>query len=114
MRPVSGTSLPGVLIGCRSGPKEAVPGRLAMFHDPPLVYHVAMSIRAFLRRLFRPSHEDRSPVRHAGHELADHVRETIGPLAGGGEGGRLTGHSVYGMLENESASDRPDPKGTHS
>jgi hypothetical protein len=73
-----------------------------------------MSIRKFLRELFRSSPSEKRPIRHEGHELADHVRETIGPLAGGGEGGRLTGHSVYGMLEDESASDPRDPKRPHS
>lgn len=72
-----------------------------------------MGIRRFLRELFRASPSESGAVRHSGHELADRVRETIGPLAGGGEGGRLTGHSVYGMLEDEVAKDRED-EGTPS
>lgn len=73
-------------------------------------YPIDMSLRKFLRELFRSSPSDKRRVRPEGHELADHVRETIGPLAGGGEGGRLTGHSVYAMLEDENPSDRQDPK----
>ena len=68
-----------------------------------------MSIRMFLRRLFNPAPSDSRPVRHAGHDLADHVRETIGPVAGGGEGGRLTGSAVYRMLEDEAEAERPSP-----
>lgn len=73
-----------------------------------------MSIRKFLRGLFRSSPSDNRTVRHAGHELAGHVRDTIGPLAGGGEGGRLTGHSIYGLLEDEAARERPEPQGKSS
>ncbi len=67
-----------------------------------------MSIRAFLARLLGSSASDRGPVRHSGHDVADLVRETMGPLAGGGEGGRITGHSVYRLLDNETASDLAD------
>lgn len=50
---------------------------------------------------------DSGLVRHAGHEMADQVRKTIGTLARGGEGDRLTGHSVYNLLEDEATSKRP-------
>ncbi|MGD2102466.1 MAG: hypothetical protein PVG83_09550 [Acidimicrobiia bacterium] len=72
-----------------------------------------MSIRRFLRELFRPSPSDSGPARHGGHELSDHVREVLGPQAGGGEG-RLTGHSVYNLLEDEVASTRLGQRGTPS
>ncbi|HXV72779.1 MAG TPA: hypothetical protein VEB69_15425 [Acidimicrobiia bacterium] len=67
-----------------------------------------MSIRGrFLRELSSSTPSNSGLVRHAGHELADQVRETIGTLAGGGEGGRLAGHSVYNLLEDEATSKRP-------
>lgn len=58
-----------------------------------------MSIRGFFRALLR-----RDPARrpeHSGDELADEIRETLGPQGGGSAGGgRMTGSAVYHHLED--------------
>ena len=66
-----------------------------------------MSLRGFFRSLFSGRRSGDASFRHSGHDLADHVRETIGPLGGGGEGGRVTGHAVYELLEDDPAEPRP-------
>jgi len=76
-------------------------------------YSRLMSVRGFFRGLFHPRPDGRG-ARHSGDDLADKVRETIGPLSGGGFGGRITGSAVYRRLEDEAEheahrlSDEPD------
>lgn len=65
-----------------------------------VVYGRIMSIRRFLRALLRPDPDDRR-VTHRGDDIAEEVREAIGPLGGGSRGGgRLTGSAVYRHLED--------------
>jgi len=59
-----------------------------------------MSVKGFFRALLHPP-ADGGGAHHSGDDLAEKVRETVGPLAAGGVGGRLTGHSVYRLLEDE-------------
>lgn len=64
-----------------------------------------MGIRRFLRNLFSGART--TPNRHRGHDLADTVRDAIGPQGGGGDGGRMTGSRVYRHLEDNIADDDP-------
>ena len=64
-----------------------------------------MSIKGFLRALFRGTPEDEHPMHNPGDDLADTIREGMGPQASGGLGGRMTGHSVYELLEDDSDDD---------
>ena len=63
-----------------------------------------MSVKGFFRALLHPPADGRG-AHHSGDDLAHKVRETIGPLAGGGGGGRITGHAVYRLLEDEVDED---------
>lgn len=64
-----------------------------------------MSMRGFFRALFKPK-PDRPTQPHRGDELAEEIRETMGPLASGpgAAGGRMTGRSVYRHLEDRDRS----------
>lgn len=62
-------------------------------------------MRGFLRALLQQQ-PDRQPQPHSGDQLADEIRQTIGPLASGpgAGGGRMTGRSVYRHLEDRDRS----------
>ena len=63
-----------------------------------------------MRALFSPSRPEDGRARHAGDDLADKVRDVMGPQAGGAFGGRMTGNAVYRLLEDEAeAGRRPQP-----
>ena len=64
-----------------------------------------MSIRGFLRALFGSPPPGSGRAHHAGDDLADRVRETMGPQSGGAFGGRMTGNAVYHLLEDEVEAD---------
>lgn len=66
-----------------------------------------MGFRQFWRA-FRATKGQSRPASPEDH-LADDVRETMGPLAGGGGGGHMTGESVYHYIEDhEQQPHRPD------
>jgi len=60
-----------------------------------------MSILGFVKAFFRGNGANYKNSRHAGDDLAEEIREAMGPQAGGGAGGgRITGSAVYKLLEN--------------
>lgn len=71
-----------------------------------------MSLRNFLRLLIKGVPESGTRVRHGGHEIADTVRDAMGPQAGGGGqgagGGRMTGNAVYKHFERTLGPNHPD------
>jgi hypothetical protein len=59
-----------------------------------------MSLRRFVRALLRGGGRRRRPA-HSGDDLAEEIRETIGPVSGGDAGtGRMSGGGVYRHLED--------------
>ena len=58
-----------------------------------------MGLGRFVKELFGGRVEPRIP--HEGDELAEDIRDAMGPQAGGGRGGgRMTGSAVYKLFEN--------------
>ncbi|MCP3989405.1 MAG: hypothetical protein GY724_10045 [Actinomycetia bacterium] len=68
-----------------------------------------MSIRGFFRALFKPKPSDGRGSPRPEDGLAETIRETLGPLGGGGFGGRMTGSAVYRMLE-DNADNQPEDR----
>ncbi len=72
-----------------------------------------MGIRNFFRLLVRGMPAER-PARHTGHDVADTVRDAMGPLGGGGGGhgsnGRMSGNAVYKHLEKSVGPNHPEPE----
>ncbi|MEM9610423.1 MAG: hypothetical protein AAGA99_23625 [Actinomycetota bacterium] len=67
-----------------------------------------MSIRRFLRALFKPTPSTVSTTPQKSDGLVEEIRETLGPQAGGGLGGRMTGSAVYRRLEDRGTSSSND------
>ena len=67
-----------------------------------------MSIRGFFRALFRPSQPDPTAGRLPEDDLADEIREAMGPVASGGTGGHITGSAIYKKIEEDAGLDDPD------
>ncbi len=67
-----------------------------------------MSIRRFLQALFKPTSSTASNAPQRTDDLVEEIRETLGPQAGGGLGGRMTGSAVYHRLEDGSTRPSKD------